>query len=129
MDYVALDFEDDAGVVNSIGGHGDGFGESTDVVGVVADLDFAGFAGHHGLLSPGRGGAAAAGADIGEDQWFIAFVGEGEDAVTVTAFIDGAVVVFEVFEDDFGTILRSVLRLILSVLSVSEAHGKHCKKA
>ena len=105
MDNVAFDFYDYSGFVDSVGSDGDSLGESTCVVGVVADANLAGLAGHNGLLGPFRSGAAAAGTDAAEDEGLVAGVGEGEDTVAIAALLDGAVIVFALSENNLRTVL------------------------
>ena len=66
MNNVAFDFYHHACFVDGIGGDGNGLGETAYVVGVVADADFTGLAGHDGFLGPFWGGATAAGADTAD---------------------------------------------------------------
>ena len=93
LDNVALDLDDHAGFVDGIGGDGDSLGEAADVVGVVAHADFAALARHDGLLGPFRSGAAAACSNAGEDEGFVAGVGEGEHAVAVATLLYGAIII------------------------------------
>ena len=104
MLYFASDFEDDSWGIDSIAGDGDCFGESTDVVGVVADLYGTFLAGHDGLFCPCGDGAATACLDIAEDKRFVTIVGEYELAVAVAAFLEGAVVVFLLGKFNLGTV-------------------------
>ena len=85
---VAFDFDYNACFVDGVGCDGDSFGESASIVGVVANADFTGLARHDGLLGPFGRGATATGTDTAEDKGFVASVGEGEDTVAVTAFLD-----------------------------------------
>lgn len=121
LDNVALDLDDHAGFVDGIGGDGDSLGEAADVVGVVAHADFAALARHDGLLGPLRSGAAAACSNAGEDEGFVAGVGEGEHAVAVATLLYGAVVVFLFCKDNLSAVGFSVFGGFL-VLSFHCAH-------
>ena len=121
--YFTFDFERSARRIDGVAGHGDGLGEAAHVVGVVAHFDGAGVSGHDGLFGPGGHGAAAAGLYVAQNQRLVAIVGEGEFAVAVAAFFDGAIVVFLLGEGDFGAVGGLVLGFCLLGVNGGESHA------
>ena len=121
--YFTSDFQCQPRGVHGIAGHCNRLGEGTDVVGVVTDLDGAGLAGHDGFLGPCRDGAAAAGLDVAQNQRLVALVGEDELAVAVTAFLEGAVIVFLFGEGDLGTVQGLLFGLDILCIDSCQSHA------
>ena len=123
--HSTFNLENQAWVVHSVGGDGDGLVEAADVVGVVLHGDFIALAGHDGFFGPSGDGAAAGSFHVGKDEWLVAGVLEDELALAVAAFLYGAVVMFHLGELDLSAVGGS--RLV--VLSFCSAKSENCDKA